>query len=257
MSKLPPNRTLVPTVCSPQALSEADRECMLSLMNLYYQNVKATKFFQDLMDKDFVICLRGTLEAQPVDTHNAQLGTVLGFSTQKLFVHHFNGKPYRILFSGDTVVSREHWNSPLLARAWGRLVMRLISESPMPLYWLLLTKGYRTYRFLPLFFHHYAPSSQGPDNAELDDMRHALTRHLFGLAYNPDTFTVRGKAIENYFLRSGVADIDQARLCDRNVRRFLHLNPSYDEGDELSCIAPLTVDNFTGAARRVIGASYF
>ena len=257
MSKSPPNRSLVPTVCSPQALSEADRENMLSLMNRYYHNVKPAKFLQDLMDKDFVICLRATLEDHPVKRHNAQLGTVLGFSTQKVFVHDFNGNPCRILFSGDTIVSREHWNSPLLARAWGRLVMRLIGESPMPLYWLLLSKGYRTYRFLPLFFHNYAPSSQGLDNVELDGMRHALTRHLFGLAYNPETFTVSGRAIDNYFLRTGVADIDQARLCDRNVRRFLHLNPSYNEGDELSCIAPLTVDNFTGAARRVIGASYF
>ncbi len=257
MSKLPPTRSLVHTICSPQALSEADRESMLSLMNLYYHNVKPKRFFQDLMDKDFVICLRSTLEAQSVETHNAHLGTVLGFSTQKIFVHDFNGKACRILFSGDTVVSREHWNSPLLARAWGRLVVRLIAESPMPLYWLLLTKGHRTYRFLPLFFHDYAPSSRGPDNVELDGMRHALTRHLFGLAYNPDTFTVRGRAIDNYFLRSGVADIDQARLRDRNVRRFLHLNPAYNDGDELSCIAPLTVDNFTTAARRVIGANYF
>jgi len=257
MNKLPVSGSLVPTVCSPHELTEVDREHMLNLMNSYYANVKSAQFFQDLMEKDFVICLRDMLEAKSTETCKAMPGKILGFSTQKVFVHDFNGKPCRVLFSGDTVVSREHWNSPLLARAWGRLAMRLIAESSEPFYWLLLTKGYRTYRFLPLFFHRYVPSTERAGNLDLDSMRHAFTRCLFGSAYNPTTFTVRGRAIDNYFLRSGVADIDQARLRDRHVRRFLHLNPAYHQGDELSCLAPLTVENFTAAARRVIGAEYF
>ncbi|MAI73143.1 MAG: hypothetical protein CMM01_19855 [Rhodopirellula sp.] len=257
MSKLPVNGSLIHSVCSPHSLSELDREGMLSLMNLYYDNVKSTQFFQDLMEKDLVICLRDTLDSTSVDTPNAMSGKILGFSTQQIFVHDFNGKSNRVLFSGDTVVSRKHWNSPLLARAWGRLAMGLIAKSSEPLYWLLLTKGYRTYRFLPLFFHQYAPSTERAGQLELDEMRHAFTRYLFGSAYNPATFTVRGRAIDNYFLRRGVADIDQARLRDQHVRRFLHLNPAYHHGDELSCLAPLTVDNFTDAARRVIGAEYF
>ncbi|MDB4446002.1 hypothetical protein N9181_01840 [bacterium] len=234
-----------------------DRECMLNLIKWYDASVKAVQFFQDLMDKDFVICLRDSLKANSVETCPAILGKILVFSTQKIFVHEFNGKPCRILFSGDTVVSRKHWNSPLLARAWGRLVMRLIFESSEPLHWLLLTKGYRTYRFLPLFFHRFVSSAERAGNSGLDRMRHELVRSLFGQAYNPTTGTVRGGAIDNYFLRSGVADIDEIRLRDQHVRRFVYLNPGYTEGDELCCLAPLTVENFTPAARRVIGAKYF
>lgn len=257
MNKLPVSGSLIPSVCSPHDLSEMDRECMLNLMNSYYANVKAVQFFQDLMEKDFVICLRDSLESNPDEAGLTIPGKILGFSTQKIFVHEFNGEPCRILFSGDTVVSRKHWNSPLLARTWGRLVIRLISESSEPLYWLLLTKGFRTYRFLPLFFNRFVPSAERAGNSGLDRMRHEFAQFLFGQAYNPATATVSGRAIDNYFLRSGVADIDEIRLRDQHVRRFLSLNPGYAGGDELSCLTPLTVKNFTPAARRVIGAEYF
>jgi hypothetical protein len=39
------------------------------------------------------------------------------------------------------------------------------------------------------------------------------------------------------------------------VRFFLERNPHYDRGDELCCLAPLTQENFTRAAYRVINAS--
>ncbi|MGI9468214.1 MAG: hypothetical protein ACR2OA_13920 [Rubripirellula sp.] len=87
-------------------------------------------------------------------------------------------------------------------------------------------------------------------------MRHKFVWSLFGPAHNPTTGTVRGQAIGNYFLRSGVADIDEIRHRDHHVRRFVYLNPGYTEGDELCCLAPLSVENFTPAARRVIAAKH-
>jgi hypothetical protein len=50
-----------------------------------------------------------------------------------------------------------------------------------------------------------------------------------------------------------VADLTPQRLVDPHVRFFVERNPEHAMGDELCCIAPLTGDNFTKAARRVIG----
>jgi hypothetical protein len=56
-------------------------------------------------------------------------------------------------------------------------------------------------------------------------------------------------------LRSGVAEITEQRLRDPHVRFFAERNPGHASGDELCCIAPLTRENFTPAAYRVIGST--
>ena len=42
------------------------------------------------------------------------------------------------------------------------------------------------------------------------------------------------------------------RLRDPNVQFFVAQNPEHANGDELCCIAPLTRDNFTEAAYRIL-----
>jgi hypothetical protein len=54
-------------------------------------------------------------------------------------------------------------------------------------------------------------------------------------------------------LRSGISDVTPQRLCDPHVRCFARRNPRWSLGDELCCLAPLTRENFTRAAWRVIG----
>jgi hypothetical protein len=55
-------------------------------------------------------------------------------------------------------------------------------------------------------------------------------------------------------LREGVAEVTPARLRDPFVRFFHERNPGHVRGEELCCLAPLTRENFTPAAYRVIGA---
>ena len=67
-------------------------------------------------------------------------------------------KQVRLLFSGDTVIEERHRNSLSLPVAWGKMMLGILSEQPTaPLYWLLISKGYKTYRYLPVFFHDYFP----------------------------------------------------------------------------------------------------
>ena len=68
------------------------------------------------------------------------------------------GRPIRVVFSGDALVDPAHWGSNALNFAWIPHLARIRAEAPdTPLYWLMLSKGFRTYRYLSTFAHHYVP----------------------------------------------------------------------------------------------------
>ena len=54
------------------------------------------------------------------------------------------------------------------------------------------------------------------------------------------------------FVRREVADAGSLRNNNVHFRTFAKLNPGYATGDELCCLAPLSHQNFTRAANRVI-----
>ena len=84
-----------------------------------------------------------------------------GFSTQVLFDFPHENRDDKILFSGDTIIDKCRWGSLALPVAWGRLMLSLESRPHGELYWLLTSKGYKTYRFLPVFFHEFYPCYSG------------------------------------------------------------------------------------------------
>ena len=56
------------------------------------------------------------------------------------------------VFSGDTIIDQEYWGETELFRVWGEHVYELSERTPYAsVYWFLITSGYKTYRFLPIF----------------------------------------------------------------------------------------------------------
>ena len=50
--------------------------------------------------------------------------------------------------------------SPSLAGSFGHFMLRMLKEHRgTPVYWFLISKGYRTYRFLPVFFNRFYPTA--------------------------------------------------------------------------------------------------
>ena len=118
---------------------------MCRLMQAHYEGVTERQFLADLNAKQWAILLRDK-------------SRLCGFSTQILFDHSFDGATVKIVFSGDTVIEKSHWGSLALPVAWGRLMLSLLAKHPgTNLYWLLTSKGYKTYRFLPVFFREFYP----------------------------------------------------------------------------------------------------
>jgi hypothetical protein len=223
-------------------ITAAQREAMFALMDDSYEGVRRDRFGADLDEKDWVI--------QVFDPD----GRLCGFSTQMLLRAECDGAAVVVLFSGDTVVAREHWGDAALAHVWGRLALRLIDENPATeLYWFLISKGYKTYRFLPIFFRDFHPRPGGTLPPRVRAVRDTLALRKYPDAFDAARGVVRARPGQDR-LRRGVADVTPGRLRDPFVRFFVESNPGHAAGDELCCLAPLTRANFTAAAWRVIEA---
>lgn len=236
--------TLMGRVVEAAAITRAERQEMFALMGAYYEGVTECEFAKDLAEKQWVI--------QVIDECS---GAVRGFSTQMLLDWTVEGRAGRALFSGDTIVDRELWGRNPLVQLWGRLALSLMDEASATasLYWFLISKGFRTYRFLPVFFHEFYPRFDEKTPAEVRQIVDVLAAGKFATAYDPSAGVIRSNG-GSCRLRPRMAEVTPARLCDPHVRHFIKLNPGHAAGDELCCLAPLTRENFTPAACRVIGS---
>jgi hypothetical protein len=221
-------------------LSTADRESMLELHARYFTNVRRERFLADLAEKDWVIRL-------------SHLDRIVGFSTQRLMTLRHEGRDRRVLFSGDTIVDRAFWREHELAGAFGHLILRLMREhGEDDLYWFLISKGYRTYRFLPVFFNRFWPGPAACGEADRPDLLPVAARARYGAAYD-EARGVIAAAEDSDCLRPDLCDVRPSRRRDAYVQFFLDRNPGFVRGDELACLAELRRDNLNGHAWRVIG----
>lgn len=222
-------------------LTLEQRAGMFGLMDRYYVNLRRSQFDRDLDEKRWVIWISDEMQ------------TLRGFSTQMLLEVQIDGKPITALFSGDTIIDRECWGEQALTHIWGRLALALMDRHPPgSLYWYLISKGYKTYRFLPVFFHEFYPRPEIETPIAMRGLIDALSRSKFPMSYDAVRGVVKTSA-EKDRLKDGVAEVTPQRLKDAYVRYFLEHNPHHAEGEEFCCVAPLTRANFTAAAYRVIG----
>lgn len=224
-------------IISTQKVSEQSRAELYELFQQFYDNTCRDRFFADFSNKHWLIRM-------------SDKGRLVGFSTQQLVELPCKGGTIRFLFSGDTIVHPDYWNQSRLAGAFGHLFLRVEAESSTPLYWFLISKGFRTYRFLPVFFHRFYPHHSAGD-ADLKPLLDAVAASMFKTAYNPRTGIIEADPTKDHLIHS-LADIPPARKRDPHVAFFQRANPSYTAGSELACLASLAHNNLTRCGRRVI-----
>jgi hypothetical protein len=219
------------------SLSEAEVSGLFALFSACYEAVSLEQFTADLSAKDDVLLLRNAA------------GAVQGFSTQVTHRFEIDGRTIRVLFSGDTIIAPQWWGTQELVRAWcqyaGHVKARHADD---PLYWLLLSKGHRTYLYLPLFFQRYHPRS-GAEDSMLRQIKDMVASQMFGADYNLTSGRLEFASSKGH-LRGDLADVPAARDRREHVAFFLERNPRYAEGHELVCLAEISPENMRGAARR-------
>lgn len=226
-----------------EELTPAEREQMYLLLTDHFVGVTRLRFEHDLAEKEWVYT--GTEPSS---------GVIRGFSTLMRLDSTVDDEPVVAFFSGDTIISREHRRRPVLARVMGRHLFELAEAAgDVRAFWFLLSSGYKTYRFLPVFFREFFPRFDGPMPQRVARLMHALARQKFGPEFDRSRGIVRFG--EPTPLRPGVADIDDRVLKDPHVAFFADANPGHVAGDELVCITELTTSNLTPAGHRMLGRS--
>jgi hypothetical protein len=219
------------------ALDATLRAQMAALYLAHYDGSSPALFAADLAAKDEVLLLHAD-------------GALVGFSTFRLFRRVWQGRPIRVIYSGDTVVERPHWGQQALAFAWIERMGQLKRQAPeLPLYWLLLVKGHRTFRYLPVFGHSFHPHWAEP-RPDLQALADQLAAELFGTDYQPACGVVAFNPSRGH-LKPEIATPTTEELARGGVRFFLARNPGYQQGHELVCLCEMEAHNMKPLTRRL------
>jgi hypothetical protein len=217
-------------------LSPRRRRAMFELLERSFSGVSHPAFIRDLENKSWVVLLED------------ERSQVQGFTSLDLYDSHAPGFPVQVVCSGDTIVDPSARGTTLLARTWLAAVFRM--RTRLPLYWLLICSGYRTYRLLPVFLEEFWPSCDASTPPAASVLLSRLAFERWGSMYDPRRGIVR---LPNpQVLRSGSDGIPAGRLRDPHVAHFAVCNPGHDRGDELVCLAELSERNLTPAGRRIL-----
>jgi hypothetical protein len=225
-------------VRSRAELTPADVAELYALYDCYYAGGGEVVFSEDLAGKSHVIELReGT--------------TLRGFSTLVTQSFVADGEPGLALFSGDTVIHHEYWGEQGLARAFCRFAgsVKARHATDRPLYWFLISKGYRTYRYLDAFAHRYFPHPGMPTPPLVRRRMEVLAQARFGTSYSRERGLVRFDPPRGY-LRPQWCGVRTGLMRHPAVRYFLERNPGFAIGDELVCLVELAEENLRSLARR-------
>ena len=219
-------------------LDEMTRAAMFRLLAAHFVGVDRSTFDADLEEKQCAILLED------------DDGELRGFSTLLLYRTAVERKTLSVVYSGDTIVDRAWWGSPALPRTWIRAVRQLAGTvNGDDLYWLLLTSGYRTYRFLPVFFRSFYPRCDEPMAPAMAGLLDSLAREKFGSQYDGSSGIVRFSRPQ--VLTPDLLSLPEGRVVDPHIAFFLSRNPGHVNGDELVCLTRVAEDNLTAAGRRM------
>ena len=219
-------------------ISSHHLKAMYALFEQCYDEITYQRFEEDFSKKEFVLLLR-----------DRDANQIQGFSTQQVEEWKLGGKEIRTIFSGDTIIHPDYWGEQELVKGWcGHASWVRGMDPEKPLYWLLISKGYRTYLYLSLFCRRFYPHYQ----SEETDLKHivaVVAREKFGDAFCVDRGVLTFSTSQGQ-LKPEYAGIPSNRKRHPHVAHFLKRNPGFASGDELVCLAELSDPNLRSYAAR-------
>lgn len=231
-------RHLQARVSDVAGLTRAERARMFEIYAAHYDGTSRARFDDDLAAKHLVL------------TVHADDGAIQGFTTLLVLEDRSEGMPLRAIYSGDTIIDRAYWGSQVLAFNWIRLAGAIKAEEPdVPLYWFLIVKGHRTYRYLSAFSKCFYPHWTAPTPPRLQALMHRLAEQRFPGCYRADLGIIHFPESHGH-LKADLADVSAGEAGRADVAYFLARNPGYRTGDELVCLTELHEDNLTTLARK-------
>lgn len=233
-------RRLVARTVHRASLDQATIAEAFALFDAHYAGADRARFERDLSEKQLVILL-----------HDETSNALKGFSTV-LVQKAPDGLPGTVVFSGDTVIDRNYWGQKQLQTAFARVLVAERLRSPtQPVYWFLISKGYRTYLLLANNFPISVPRTDRSDDSRLSAVLDCVASSRFGTQYEPATRIVRLEGAHDR-VREGTAPITAELLENAHVRFFAERNPGHAGGDELACLARVRLRDVARAVFRIV-----
>jgi hypothetical protein len=233
------DRQLSATVRPVSDLGHSVVAAMFDLYASYYDETSRDLFERDVRDKDYVVTLQ------------TGSGKLAGFSTLAILDIELPEGSGKAIYSGDTIIDQPYWGTQALAFNWIRFAGSIKAQSPdQRLFWFLIVKGHRTYRYLSAFsidfFPHWNVVTPPPAQQIMD----VLAERRFGDHYDAHRGVVSFPQSRGHLKKEwqAMAPMERARP---DVAFFLAKNPGYVRGDELVCLTELSAENLRPLARRV------
>lgn len=224
-------------------LTVSERATMMGLLSVEFLGVNHYDFTRDLEEKDAVVLLR--------KEHDD--GEIVGFSTLVVLNLSIPGRNVKAVFSGDTTVLEGFRNSGGIGVGIGHYFLKALKTFPdNEIYYVLISKGWRTYRVLPFFFNNFAPHPEQLVSAKDKAVMDAFGEAKYRKNYDPDQGLIMFSQ-ETQRLKPGSMDAVPPSEPDAHTSFFLRKNPTYLAGTELVCVAEVLTDNFAAPLRRLIG----
>ncbi|XID75610.1 hypothetical protein ACF3NA_03475 [Alkanindiges sp. WGS2144] len=218
-----------------------DLKVMYSIYEKYYENTSFNIFQQDFYRKTGAFII-----------YDPETSRIVGFSTLLSCNIKTSKKTYHALFSGDTVIEKEFWGSRALQRA---MYLYLLAEKfrhpTEPVYWMLISKGFKTYLLLANNFFTYYPHFEG-EHQYLSEIVDSYCRQYFADYYNP-AHKILDFGSDYQPLKQSVAPItEHMRVTNPKIKFFEQCNPNWVQGTELPCIGEITWQDIAKYAQRFI-----
>lgn len=216
-------------------LTVSDVLRMHALFEAHYASSPLATFLDDLSRKEGAFIVRRRSD-----------GEIVGFSTLGVYRFDLGGRTVKGLFSGDTIIEGAHRGSRTLQKAFAwKLFLEALKAPLTPQYWLLISKGYKTYLLMARNFPDFHPR-RAQANPDMADMVANYCDAMFPGKLDRETMLLNFGDDANR-LKPEVADITDAMRTDPDIRHFERLNPTWAQGTELPCIARADLKAFLQA----------
>lgn len=224
-----PKQNIFIRKCS--SIAEHELQEMYKLHATYFDNTSFNKFENDFKEKQWCIII-----------YNDD-NCLKGYSTIQLIKRTINNKDVIVIFSGDTLVAKDYWQTNSLVIGFSSFLNYIQEIEPhLAKYWLLITKGYRTYRFLPVYYKKFYPAYNVVTPSNIKQIINTICNEKYGARYNSETGLVLSSH-EGDYLNEDMNTIPEGKLRDPHVQYFLKQNPFYFKGNELACLTSISRTN--------------
>jgi hypothetical protein len=220
-------------------LDTETREAMWRVFERYYAGTARETFEEDLAKKQHVILLSDSGDS-----------SLQGFSTLQVYEQEVSGKKVTAIFSGDTIVEASYWGQKALQTAFFFFILRQkLARPATPLYWFLISKGYKTYLLLSRNFVEYWPRHDQATPEGVLGLMDRLAEERFGDLWDAEAGILRMNGRDGH-LKQGVAPVDPDALKHADIQYFVQKNPGYVDGDELVCVGVIDATFATAYAKK-------